>query len=168
MKLADVEAILRALNDADVRYLIVGGLAVVAHGYVRATVDVDIVLSLEESNARSAMQALTAIGYQPLVPVNALDFATEKIRKMWQEEKHMIVFQMRHPNRDSTRLDLFVAEPFSFTEELAQAKWEEVAGIRAPVLRLERLLQMKRESGRPQDLADVDQLTLIMENRKNE
>ncbi len=80
----------------------------------------------------------------------------------------MIVFQMRHPNRDSTRLDLFVAEPFSFTEELAQAKWEEVAGIRVPVLRLDRLLQMKRESGRPQDLADVDQLTLIMENRKNE
>jgi hypothetical protein len=34
MKLADVEAILRALNDADVRYLIVGGLATIAHGYI--------------------------------------------------------------------------------------------------------------------------------------
>lgn len=166
MKLTDVEAILRALNDAEVRYLIVGGLAVVAHGYVRATVDVDIVLSLEPSNARRAMQALTAIGFRPLVPVDPLDFANEEIRRTWQEEKHMLVFQMRHPDRDSTRLDLFVEEPFPFAEELAQAKWEEVAGIRAPVLRLDRLLQMKKESGRPQDLADVEQLRLIAENRK--
>ena len=55
MKLADVEAILRALNDADVRYLIVGGLAVVAHGYVRYTADVDLVLDLERDNALRAM-----------------------------------------------------------------------------------------------------------------
>jgi hypothetical protein len=53
-----------------------------------------------------------------------------------------------------------------FADELAQAKWEEVAGIQAPVLRLERLLQMKRDSGRPQDLADIEQLQPIMENRK--
>ena len=52
-------------------------------------------------------------------------------------------------------------------EELAQAKWEDVAGIRTPVLRLERLLQMKQESGRPQDLADIEQLQLIADNRKN-
>jgi hypothetical protein len=37
MKIEDVRTILRALNDANVRYLIVGGLAVVAHGYVRFT-----------------------------------------------------------------------------------------------------------------------------------
>ena len=166
MKLADVETILRALNDAEVRYLIVGGLAVVAHGYVRATVDIDIVLQLEESNALRAMKALTAIGYRPLVPVDAEAFADEKTRKMWQEEKHMIVFQLRNPDRDSTRLDIFVEEPFSFPEELAQAKWENVAGIRAPVLRLERLLEMKRESGRPQDLADVEQLMIIARNRR--
>ena len=61
MKLADVEAILRALNDANVRYLIVGGLAVVAHGYVRYTADVDIVLDLERENTLRAMKALDEI-----------------------------------------------------------------------------------------------------------
>jgi hypothetical protein len=59
-----------------------------------------------------------------------------------------------------------VEEPFSFAEEFALAKWEDVAGIPSPILRLERLLQMKRESGRPQDLADVAELELIRENRK--
>ena|ERR1700720_2100234 len=165
MKLADVEAILRALNDADVRYLIVGGLAVVAHGYVRATVDIDIVLNLEKENALRAMNALDAIGYQPLVPVAATDFADEAIRRGWIEDKNMIVFQMRNPDRESTRLDIFVDEPFSFAQELAEAKWEDVAGIQAPVLRLERLLQMKRESGRPQDLLDIEQLELIASSR---
>jgi predicted nucleotidyltransferase len=165
MKLADVEAIFRALNDADVRYLIVGGLAVVAHGYVRATVDIDIVLNLEKENALRAMKALDAIGYQPLVPVAATDFADEAIRRRWIEDKNMIVFQMRNPDRESTRLDIFVDEPFSFAKELAEAKWEDVAGIQAPVLRLERLLQMKRESGRPQDLLDIEQLELIAGSR---
>ena len=166
MKLADVEAILRALNDADVRYLIVGGLAVVAHGYVRATVDMDIVLHLERENVLRAMAALKEIGYQPLVPVEAADFADEQKRKLWRDEKHMMVFQMRHRRPESTRLDIFVEEPFSFDEEYARAFWEEVAGVRAPILRYDALIRLKRSSGRSQDLADIAELELIRENRK--
>src|SRR5437667_11491188 len=127
MKLADVEAILRALNDADVRYLIVGGLAVVAHGYVRYTADVDLVLDLERDNALRAMKALDAIAYRPLAPVDATDFADEQRRKLWRDEKHMMVFQMRHPKPESTRLDIFVEEAFPFNDEYDRAFWEEVA-----------------------------------------
>jgi hypothetical protein len=166
MKLADLEAILRALNDADVRYLIVGGLAVVAHGYVRYTADLDIVLDLERDNALRAMKALDAIAYRPLVPVDATDFADEEKRRVWIREKNMLVFQMRNPDRESTRLDIFVKEPFAFTEEFAQAKWEEVAGIRAPVLRYDELIRLKRSSGRPQDLIDIDQLELMFGKNK--
>ena len=166
MKLADVEAILRALNDAEVRYLIVGGLAVVAHGYVRATVDMDIVLHLERENVLRAMAALKEIGYRPLVPVEAADFADEQKRKLWRDEKHMVVFQMRHPRPESTRLDIFVEEPFSFNGEYERAFWEEVAGVRAPILRYDELIRLKRSSGRSQDLADIAELELIRENRK--
>jgi len=166
MKLADVEAILRALNDADLRYLIVGGLAVVAHGYVRYTADVGIVLDLERDNALRAMNALDAIAYRPLVPVDAADFADEEKRRVWIREKNMLVFQMRNPDRESTRLDIFVQEPFAFAEEFAQAKWEEVAGIRAPILRYDELIRLKRSSGRPQDLIDIDQLELMFGKNK--
>jgi len=44
MEVRSVEAIVRALNTAEVEYLIVGGLAVNAHGFVRLTRDVDLVL----------------------------------------------------------------------------------------------------------------------------
>jgi hypothetical protein len=77
MKIDDVRTILRALNDADVRYLIVGGLAVVAHGYVRFTQDIDLVIQLERENVLRAMNALTTIGYRPLIPVDAAQFADE-------------------------------------------------------------------------------------------
>ncbi|MEY2536741.1 MAG: hypothetical protein QOG67_481 [Verrucomicrobiota bacterium] len=166
MRLRDVEAILRALNDAEVRYLIVGGLAVVAHGYVRATVDMDIVLQLDHDNVLRAMAALKTIGYQPLIPVDASEFADHKVREKWIQEKQMIVFQMRNQEPQSTRLDIFVDEPFEFDEQFAKAKWENVAGIASPILCLEELLRMKRDSGRPQDLADIEELILIRENRK--
>jgi hypothetical protein len=62
MRVDDVRTILRALNDINVHYLIVGGLAVVAHGYVRFTQDIDLVVQLDRENVLRAMNALTAIG----------------------------------------------------------------------------------------------------------
>jgi hypothetical protein len=127
MRLQDIEAIVRALNDAEARYLIVGGLAVVAHGYPRLTVDLDIVLNLKRENVLRAMNALEQIGYRPIVPVPGAQFADEEMRRAWREEKHMIVFQMYNPDPRSTRLDLFVTEPFDFDKEYAQAEWLHVA-----------------------------------------
>ena len=46
MKLTSFEAIVRALNDAGIRYLVAGGLAVNAHGYLRFTKDADFVIQL--------------------------------------------------------------------------------------------------------------------------
>ena len=53
-----------ALNSAGVRYLIVGGLAVNAHGYVRLTRDIDIVLALDEANAARGVTSLINVGYR--------------------------------------------------------------------------------------------------------
>lgn len=50
MQHASVVAIVEALNAAGVRYLIVGGLAVAAHGHVRFTADVDLVLDMSDGN----------------------------------------------------------------------------------------------------------------------
>ena len=63
MEVRSVEAIMRALNTAEVQYLIVGGLAVNAHGYVRLTRAVDIVLQLDPANVSRALSALFHVGY---------------------------------------------------------------------------------------------------------
>jgi hypothetical protein len=54
VKLTSFEAIVRALNDAGVRYLIAGGLAVNAHGYLRFTKDADFIIQLIPDNIKLA------------------------------------------------------------------------------------------------------------------
>jgi len=80
MKLASFEAIATALADAGVRYLVAGGLAVNAHGYLRFTKDVDIVVHLVPENVSRAFAALQAIGFRPSVPV--FDFDQEYHRAL--------------------------------------------------------------------------------------
>ena len=58
MKLASLEAIVRSLNEGNVRYLIAGGLAVNAHGYIRLTQDVDLVIALDPANIGRAFEVL--------------------------------------------------------------------------------------------------------------
>src|SRR5439155_20895290 len=153
MKVDDIRTIFRALNDADVHYLIVGGLAVVAHGYVRFTQDIDLVVQLERENVLRAMNALTAIGYRPLIPVDAAQFADETLRQQWRDEKGMIVFQLFDPQRESTRIDIFVSEPFVFAQEFETANWHTCGELREPVLRFDALIAMKVAAGRPMDIA---------------
>lgn len=159
MKHAHFLDIVRALNLAAVRYLIVGGIAVNVHGYLRHTKDVDLVIALDEPNCRAAMDALTSLGYAPKIPEAAERFADPSIRRRWIEENHMIVFQMWSDARMETPIDIFVAEPFDFAKEAARARMEIVApNVRAPIVGLEALLQLKRAASRPQDLADIDRL----------
>ena len=75
MEVRSIEAIVRALNEADAQYLIVGGLAVNAHGFVRLTRDIDIVLGLGTMNATRGLAALLAIGYNLAIPARPEDFA---------------------------------------------------------------------------------------------
>src|SRR4029077_15170960 len=168
MKVDDIRTIFRALNDADVHYLIVGGLAVVAHGYVRFTQDIDVVIQLERENVLRAMNALTAIGYRPLIPVDAAQFADETLRQQWRDEKGMIVFQLLDPHRESTRVDIFVSEPFVFEQEFETANWHTWGELQAPVLRIEALIAMKQTAGRPQDLADAALLRDILEQQREQ
>ena len=52
MEVRSIEMVVKALNDAKVKYLVVGGVAVVAHGYERFTRDLDLVIGLEAENIR--------------------------------------------------------------------------------------------------------------------
>jgi hypothetical protein len=61
MEKHSLEMIVKALNDRQVKYLIAGGLAVVAHGYLRFTADIDLLLSMDEANLKEALEAFSAL-----------------------------------------------------------------------------------------------------------
>jgi hypothetical protein len=159
MEVRSVEAIVRALNDADVRYLVVGGLAVNAHGYVRMTMDIDLVIELSPDNIIRGLNALMAIGYRFSVPVTPEAFADETSRERWRNEKGMMVLKLWSDLHRSTVIDVFVFEPFDFPDELQKACWIDVAEhVQAPFVSYETLLAMKRDAARPKDLLDVQEL----------
>ncbi len=159
MEVRSVEAIVRALNDAQVRYLIVGGLAVIAHGYERLTRDVDLVIALERDNIIRGLRALESIDYHMSVPISPEQFAEPALREKWRAEKNMVVLKLWSDAHRRTPIDVFIYEPFGFDREYASARRELILGsLNAPVVGYDALLTMKREAGRPQDLADIADL----------
>ena len=165
MKLATLEAIISILNDAEVHYLIVGGLAVAAHGYGRVTFDVDLVVQLQTENIKQAIQALETLDYHPLIPVAAKDFADPEIRKSWIDEKNMIVFQMHSDQHPETCIDLFVTEPFDFDYEYNHALTGDILpGLQVRFVRLETLINMKKLADREKDREDIRQLQMLLDN----
>ena len=87
--MALLEPLFKALNDAGVRYVVVGGLAVVLHGHARLTVDVDLVVDLAGDQALKAINALVGLGLRPRVPVNPGDFADRSVRETWMRDRGM-------------------------------------------------------------------------------
>ena len=111
MKLTSVEAISRALDEAGVPFIVVDGLAVVAHGYGRQTQALDIVIRLQPEAVRGAFRALGTLGYQPRVPVTAEGFADPEQRARWIEHKGMTVLNFHSDPHVGTPVDVFVTEP---------------------------------------------------------
>ena len=159
MEVRSIEAIVKSLNDAGVKYLIVGGLAVNAHGFVRLTRDVDIVFQLERENIIRGLETLFKAGYRLAIPERPESFADPGIRELWRREKNMITLKLWSDAHQRTPIDIFVYEPFPFLEESKRAEHLEICpGVKAAVVSLETLLRMKREANRPQDQIDIQEL----------
>ncbi len=171
MKLASVATILDALNTAEVRALVVGGLAVNAHGYLRFTKDADLAVDLVPENIERAFRALATLGYQPRVPITASQFADPALRENWIREKGMKVLQFYSDAHRETPIDVFVIEPFDFEEEYQRALSGTVEvpdrpPIVARYVAIPALIAMKQAVGRPQDLDDIQHLRWIQEEKE--
>lgn len=162
MKKNAFDEIVRTLNAATIPFLLVGGLAVNAHGYGRTTFHVDVVIQLTPEVVARAFAALAAADYHPAVPITAGQFGDAALRERLRREKGMLMLKFWSDRHRETPLDVFVTEPFSFVEEYAAALvYETLPGTPVRVIRYETLLRMKREAGRPQDLADISELEFI-------
>lgn len=154
-----VEQVLKALNSADVRYLVVGGVAVVLHGHLRTTKDLDLVLQLETKNVRRALAALQSLGYSPVAPVDPADFGDPSIRASWIRDKNLKVFSFW---RDaSPTVDLFVEEPFDFDEVFDRSVRTPLRATFTNVIAVPDLIALKRKADRPQDHADIAALSSL-------
>lgn len=129
----------------DVRFLVVGGYALAAHGLPRATGDLDTWIWIDDANAASVTEALRDFGFRDL------DLSPEDFNKPDS------VVQLGFPPH---RIDILTEIDGVFFEPA----WErrvviEIGGMPIPFIGREDLIANKSASGRLQDLADVARLT---------
>jgi hypothetical protein len=159
MRVAHFEQVFGALQQAHVRFLVVGGVAVVAHGVVRFTNDLDLVFAFDEENLRQGVQTLEKLGFKASIPVTAAAFANPENRRRWAQEKNMLVFPMALFAEDDLPIDIFIEPPFDFEQEYVNASRCELApDLFVPIVSVDRLIAMKRQAGRARDVEDVANL----------
>ncbi len=167
MKFAIFDAICKALNEADVRYLVAGGLAVNAHGYLRLTYDIDLVIQLDPKNIRAAFDTMASLGYRPSVPVTGDQFADARQRKDWIKNKHMLVLNFHNSRNQQMPVDVFVTEPFDFDREYKAAIRGTLApGVTVRFVSIPTLIKMKKLANRPKDLDDIEHLQALAKEKR--
>jgi len=143
----DYREMLQELSAGKVRFLLVGAYALAAHGYPRATVDLDIWVMPSPENAKAVLRALGRFG----APISGLS------EQDLQEEG--TVFQIGVAPR---RIDIITtASGLDFEDTFKNSISVDIEGIRIHVPSIEDLIRNKRASGRTKDLADAEALEAL-------
>lgn len=158
----------KALNDAGVNYVVVGGVATVLHGYARLTTDIDLMVDLAPEQAALAMRTLQSLGFTPRAPVPAEQFADAGKRKEWIEQKGMTVFSLFNPSNPMLSIDVFVHHPIPYAALRSRAERMVIDSVPVYICSIDDLVALKQQAGRPQDLLDIEKLRRIQEKRKHE
>jgi len=143
----DYKDILREFSAKKVKFLLVGAYAMAAHGYPRATLDMDLWVMPSHENARAVLRALERFGAH-IGELTSADLETEGN-----------VFQIGFAPR---RIDIITAASgLEFGETFKNSALVEIEGIDVHVPAIEDLIKNKKATGRAKDLADVEALEAL-------
>jgi len=147
---SDFSDLLRLFNANQVRYLVIGGYALMQYAEPRYTKDLDLWISADAINAQAIYRALREFG-APLTDLTAADFAQEGY-----------FYQMGVP---PVRVDILMGIPGAVFAEAWPRRMEvDFDGLVVPFIARQDLIAAKRAAGRPQDLLDVASLTVALQS----
>ena len=164
-------SLLAALSEAKVDYVLVGGLAVTLHGYQRVTMDVDVVLALNDNNLSKFIDCAKGAQLRPVLPFPLDSLRDAALIDQWYEEKGMLAFALREPDMMATVLDLLVRPVVPFENLKANASVKRSGSISIPVASIDDLIVLKTGTGRSKDVLDIEEVRKIklrMNEGKNE
>jgi hypothetical protein len=140
----DFKELFEYLNANKVEYLLLGGYAVIAYGYVRNTSDLDVVVADDSENAQKLMKALANFG-----------FGEAELRPELFTEPDSLVRMGREPIKIEI---LNYLKGVDFNEAYARRRSVQVEDIKVDLIALPDLIANKKAVARPRDLVDVDEL----------
>jgi len=141
-----------ALDRHKVHFAIAGGYAVALHGAVRGTADIDIVVNWDQKTLRQTEKALQELGLVSRLPVNADDVF--QFRDEYVRNRNLIAWNFYHPEDGAKLVDIIITYDL---KGKSRQVIESLAGP-IPILKRPHLIEMKRASGREQDIVDADAL----------
>jgi hypothetical protein len=150
-----LEKVCNCLESNGIVYALVGGYAVALHGAPRGTIDLDFIISFEEKTFILVEESLKKIGLVPRLPVTAKEIF--QFRKEYIEQRNLIAWSFYDPKNPINIVDIIITENLDdcsvVTKKLARSSIKVIAK--------KDLIKMKKKSGRPQDLVDVEALEKI-------
>jgi hypothetical protein len=150
---SDFKDLLLHFNNKNIKYLVVGGYAVIKHGAPRFTGDIDVWIDTEEQNAKRVYQALVDFG-APVSTLTYKDFMAEGF-----------FFQMGIP---PNRIDILMSlKDMSFKECFENKVFSKLDIGEVPFISKPDLIKAKKIAARPKDLADVYELEKTMERSES-
>jgi hypothetical protein len=158
MKIAEL---LQSLADTRVDYVLVGGLAVQLHGFLRATVDIDLVLAMNDTNLDRFIKVAKQFGLQPVIPVPIDALKNAQQIDQWHREKGMLAFALREPQIGGSVVDVLVRPDVAFDTLSSSAVEGKLFGRKVMIASIDNLIAMKRAANRPKDQLDIVALEKI-------
>ncbi len=158
MKLAEL---LATLSAGEVDYVLVGGIAVQLHGFLRSTFDIDLVLAMNDENLARFIDVAKRHGLTPGIPVPIESLRNADQIARWHREKGMLAFSLREPQAGGGVVDVIVRPEVSFETLMANAVAGDLFGRHVPIASIDDLLVMKRAANRPKDRLDIEALERI-------
>lgn len=120
----------------------------------------DILIEMSNANLRKVVSILKSKGYRVKQPVDPMGIADEKIRRDWIHNKHMKAFNF-YKEDELKEVDIIIESPVSFEEARKGALRINIDDIVLPVISIDNLIRMKRNTGRSIDKFDIEQLKEI-------
>ena len=158
MKIADL---LQSLSDEQVKYVLVGGLAVQLHGFLRSTFDIDLVLAMDDDNLSRFIAVAQHYGLIPAIPVPIDALRDGSQLDQWHREKGMLAFALREPQIGGSVVDILVRPEVPFETLMANAVVGQLFTRQVWIASIDDLLAMKRVANRPKDQLDIVALEKI-------
>lgn len=150
--------IFKAFNEASIKYLIVGGVAVNLYGYTRFTGDIDILLALDKNNLDKMEELMLKMGYTARLPVEIHELQNTEKLKSWIKDKGLKAYTFINSQQPQLDIDILIEESLVFEKQQAKQIEIKVWDINLPVISLEDLITMKKNANRPKDIEDVKAL----------
>lgn len=142
----DFQDFIRALNSSEVDYLLVGGYAVILHGYNRTTGDLDVWVRKTLDNYHRLLKAFARFGMPTF----------DMTEKNFLHNPALDVFSFGIP---PVSIDLMTeTKGLNFETAFGQAQWFEFEDFKIRVVQYQDLLDAKAAAGRPKDHEDIRQL----------